>query len=419
MNDHFTNENKGAEASQDDLGVANSNTLLIDTDDDGLDDRLNGTDIDTGDSIQEILHRLDMLRVHNLPLSTIEKMMSNVQNEQQILWRKARELEFKVNEEVVKGNFTILAKLRKQVRLLNQEYEKLEQEHQKIFNIRQESILSNRLAEQIGAKSLQYLDYFILILIIFVLGLLGFDLLVEQGEHHFFNVWTIFMIDSVCCIVFLFDFFFRLSQAEDKKWYWKHHWVDFLTSIPIPPMSDSRWIRVGRLTQLTKFFRFIRLLRVFRIVYFLWRGMDKLGDLFDVQMMKKSFTTGLVVILVGAVIMFNLEASPDTTGIQDIPLSLWWAFTTVVTGGFGDIYNPQTIPGQFITATLVIAGMILMGVFTATLTSLYVGEGTDELNKVSDDIASQLDDLRKDMLVRMEEQEKQVAELQKQLISKS
>ena len=52
--------------------------------------------------------------------------------------------------------------------------------------------------------------------------------------------------------------------------------------------------------------------------------------------------------------------------------SLWWSFTTLVTGGFADIHNPSTMGGKILTVMLVIGGMVLVGVFTATLTSVLV-----------------------------------------------
>ena len=54
--------------------------------------------------------------------------------------------------------------------------------------------------------------------------------------------------------------------------------------------------------------------------------------------------------------------------------SLWWSFTTLVTGGFADIHNPATMGGKILTALLVIGGMILVVEFTATLTSVLVRE---------------------------------------------
>ncbi|MCP3691282.1 MAG: two pore domain potassium channel family protein, partial [Planctomycetaceae bacterium] len=80
---------------------------------------------------------------------------------------------------------------------------------------------------------------------------------------------------------------------------------------------------------------------------------------------------------------------------------IWWSFTTLVTGGFGDIHNPVTAPGRLLTVMLVITGMILVGVFTATLTSLYVGEESEELQRYQDEMNSRLN--------RMEETIQQLA----------
>lgn len=63
----------------------------------------------------------------------------------------------------------------------------------------------------------------------------------------------------------------------------------------------------------------------------------------------------------------------------------------MVTGGFGDIHNPITIVGRILTVVLIITGMILVGVFTATLTSLYVGEESEELQRYQEDMNARLD----------------------------
>ena len=43
-----------------------------------------------------------------------------------------------------------------------------------------------------------------------------------------------------------------------------------------------------------------------------------------------------------------------------------------MTGGYADIHNPETASGRILTVFLVITGMVLVGVFTATLTSILV-----------------------------------------------
>ena len=75
--------------------------------------------------------------------------------------------------------------------------------------------------------------------------------------------------------------------------------------------------------------------------------------------------------------------------------SMWWSFTTVVTGGFGDIYNPATGSGRVLTVLLIITGMILAGVFTATLTTLMTGEENEEFNIMQQNLEERMMKLEK------------------------
>ncbi|MEE3373033.1 MAG: potassium channel family protein [Planctomycetota bacterium] len=72
---------------------------------------------------------------------------------------------------------------------------------------------------------------------------------------------------------------------------------------------------------------------------------------------------------------------------------MWWSFTTVLTGGFGDIHNPVSVAGQVLTAVLVVTGMVFVGVFTATLTSLFVGEQSEEAGRYQDELGEKLETL--------------------------
>ena len=130
--------------------------------------------------------------------------------------------------------------------------------------------------------------------------------------------------------------------------------------------------------------------------------MDKLQHVIDVKLMKKTLRWSIMITLLGAFLVYQLEGIPivDAQGhavegnpVGSYPLALWWSFTTVVTGGFGDIHNPYSVSGQMLTALLVITGMILVGVFTATLTSLFVGENSEEIEKLDEKITSQLETL--------------------------
>ena len=131
----------------------------------------------------------------------------------------------------------------------------------------------------------------------------------------------------------------------------------------------------------------------------LWRGMDKLQDVIDVKMMKKTIRWAIVVTLLGGMMMYNLEGAAEM-GLDGVEspnpvgtalLALWWSFTTVVTGGLGDIHNPVSIGGQVLTGVLVISGMVVISVFTATLTSVFVGEQSEEIEQLQDELSQKID----------------------------
>ena len=209
---------------------------------------------------------------------------------------------------------------------------------------------------------------------------------IETGEHyvnptveiapHFSvgKLWLFWILDVICCTVFMVNFFFEHALAASKKWYWKRNWIDFITSIPLPPVqviAASGQLEFVRLGRLLRAMRILRALRVFRIALFFWRGMDHLSSTLDVRLLKRSLLYGLLSLVFGACIFMGLERMESGSGFG---ASLWWSFTTLVTGGYADIHNPETASGKILTVFLVITGMVLVGVFTATLTSILVSD---------------------------------------------
>ena len=199
------------------------------------------------------------------------------------------------------------------------------------------------------------------------------DPVVEILPHFAVStLWIFWIIDVICCGLFMANFVFEHRLADSKKWYWKNNWIDFITSIPLPPVqviAASGDLGVLRLGRLLRAVRILRALRLFRIGLFFWRGMDHLSSTLDVRLLKRSFLYGLLSLVFGACIFMGLERLESGSGFWP---SLWWSFTTLVTGGYADIHNPQTASGKILTVFLVITGMVLVGVFTATLTSVLV-----------------------------------------------
>ena len=119
-------------------------------------------------------------------------------------------------------------------------------------------------------------------------------------------------------------------------------------------------------------------------------------DLLDVKTMKRSLKWALFVIILGAVGISKLEGM-NNNSVHDFGGSLWWSFSTVITGGYADLYNPNSVMGQVLTIIMVLSGMILIGVFTATLTSMYVGEDSSEIERGNEEILKRMQNLEEQL----------------------
>ena len=95
----------------------------------------------------------------------------------------------------------------------------------------------------------------------------------------------------------------------------------------------------------------------------------------------KVFLGVLVVWLFGAVFISLIEPGAFT----DIRNSLWWAIVTMTTVGYGDM-APTTDYGRFLAVLIMISGIILIAIITATISSKVItkkimeGKGLEKIN---------------------------------------
>ncbi len=89
-----------------------------------------------------------------------------------------------------------------------------------------------------------------------------------------------------------------------------------------------------------------------------------------------------LVILVAALAALDAERDAPGANITGFGDALWWAMTTVTTVGYGDSF-PVTTTGRFVAAGLMLCGIALIGVVTASFASWLI-ERVSEVEEESE-----------------------------------
>ncbi len=346
--------------------------------------------------VDEIRRRAQQWRLMDCDEDTLEQMRHALIVEMEALEDRLTEADKRFSMYVDEGQPLDTEQAIQSIEQLSSEWEKLNKHLQDVNNALLERQLRARLAQRLGSEQrVNILDASVLFLIFFAVGLMLAELLLPLSPQ---TIALFLGIDFIICIFLIADFFLRLSSSTDRGWYFRRYWIDLVASIPFYGL-----LRLGRLFRITRFARLLRLLRIgraFRLLVFTFRGLDMLGRTFQLNLLKRSVLIAVILLIVGALSISTLEGLQEAS-LQGLDESLWWSFTTVVTGGFADLYNPSTTTGRLVTAGLVLLGFAVTGIFTASLTSVLVGDDSTRIERNQDSMQVQLKDIdqRLDLLL--------------------
>jgi voltage-gated potassium channel len=121
--------------------------------------------------------------------------------------------------------------------------------------------------------------------------------------------------------------------------------------------------------------RILRLIRVFRIMKLTayiqeYRALGRALRASARKIFLFIATVGLVVVLLGTV-MYVIEGPAN--GFTSIPISIYWAITTITTVGFGDI-TPKTDLGRAVSSFMMLLGWGILAVPTGIVTAEMAAE---------------------------------------------
>ena len=84
-------------------------------------------------------------------------------------------------------------------------------------------------------------------------------------------------------------------------------------------------------------------------------------------------TVAVLTVSTSAASVWLAERHSPRSNIKDFWTAAWWAMETVTTVGYGD-HHPTTTTGRFIAVGLMVVGVALVGVITATVVTWFFSE---------------------------------------------
>ena len=156
------------------------------------------------------------------------------------------------------------------------------------------------------------------------------------------------VIDAVWAL-FGVDYLVRLALAPSRGRWFLHHLPD-LAVIALPVLRP------------------LRLLRLVTLVSIMQRSA---GTALRGRITLYTASSAALLIFTSALATLDAERNEPGSSIRTFGQALWWALTTTTTVGYGDTF-PVSTEGRFIAALLMIGGVALIGVVTATLASWIV-----------------------------------------------
>ncbi len=169
-------------------------------------------------------------------------------------------------------------------------------------------------------------------------------------------------IEDAIVVVFAVELAVRIVVAQRRWAYIRAHWLDVVIVL-IP------------------FLRPLRFLRLLRLLPMLLRAGGRLRHIMGRYHGSYILTTGILAVFTCAalVTVFEGEGNGTITGFGE---ALWWAIATITTVGYGDV-TPVTLEGRIVAVFLMLIGITLFGVLTASLSAYFGDSALREKNEVT------------------------------------
>lgn len=183
------------------------------------------------------------------------------------------------------------------------------------------------------------------ILALAYLGLYSVEVLGHLPPAIFFDF---VVVSDIIWAIFIIDFVVRFTLSPAKVPFLKRNAIE-LVALILP------------------FFRAFRMFRVIIALGFLSRVGKSLNARINIYV-------GVILpllIYVCALGVYDAEHKAPGANILNFGDSIWWAFVTICTIGYGDYY-PVTFEGRAIAVLLMVAGLAFISVITVSVATMFL-----------------------------------------------
>lgn len=160
-------------------------------------------------------------------------------------------------------------------------------------------------------------------------------------------IWLTFVVETSTLTVLV----------DGKRSYLSHNWMNLLIIVVGLPLI---W-------DITPYAAMLRSLRLVLLMSLIFRFTSTLRDVLVHNRLGTTLGIALVVIVMAGLMMSAID--PSVSSPWD---GIWWAWVTVTTVGYGDIV-PTTGAGKVFGALLILLGVGLFSMITASFSSFFIG----------------------------------------------
>ena len=162
-----------------------------------------------------------------------------------------------------------------------------------------------------------------------------------------FALWTVLLV----------EYLVRLVVTPDRRAYLRRRWVEPATVL-VPPLQGWHFVGIEKMSLL------------------LHEGELRVEAVLKHHSLFRVLIAATGTLFIGAWLVLLFEEDAKGSNIHTYPDALWWAIVTVTTVGYGDRF-PATGGGRTVAVVLMLVGIGLIGVLTATVASVFIKEHTD------------------------------------------